>query len=65
VGEAFKQVSTNVARCPNDGATAPAGTKFCPECGRLMLQLVVNACPNCGAEAKGAEFCPDCGTKMP
>jgi ribosomal protein L32 len=71
LGEAFKQVSTavkqastNVARCPNDGTTAPAGTKFCPECGSAMTQPVVDACPNCGKETHGAKFCPECGTKI-
>jgi hypothetical protein len=71
LGDAFKQVSTavkqatsNVARCPNDGTTAPAGTKFCPECGSPMTQPVVDACPSCGKETQGAKFCPECGTKV-
>ena len=61
---AIKQASSNVARCPNDGAVAPAGTKFCPECGTPMVQPVADACPNCGKETHGAKFCPECGTKI-
>jgi ribosomal protein L32 len=71
LGEAFKQASsaakqaaTNVARCPNDGTIAPAGTKFCTQCGSPMVQPAVDACPNCGKETHGAKFCPECGTKI-
>lgn len=64
VSEAVKQASSAVARCPNDGTTAPAGTKFCPECGAQMTQPVADACPNCGKETHGAKFCPECGTKV-
>jgi rubrerythrin len=62
--EAAKQASTQLARCPNDGTLAAAGTKFCPECGTPMLQPASACCPNCGADAKGAKFCPECGTKI-
>jgi ribosomal protein L32 len=63
-GEAAKQSATAVARCPKDGTLAPAGTKFCPECGSPMTQPAVDACPNCGKETHGAKFCPECGTKI-
>jgi ribosomal protein L32 len=59
-----RQAATNMARCPNDGTLAPAGTKFCPECGTAMLQPASDPCPNCGAETHGAKFCPECGTKL-
>jgi predicted amidophosphoribosyltransferase len=61
---AAQQASANMARCPQDGTVAPAGTKFCPECGSPMVQPVADACPNCGKETKGAKFCPECGTKI-
>jgi hypothetical protein len=61
---AVKQATTNMARCPKDGTLAPAGTKFCPECGGPMVQPVVDACPNCGKETHGAKFCPECGTEL-
>lgn len=68
VGQAAKQAgnaaSQTMARCPNDGTLAPAGTKFCPECGTAMVQPAADVCPNCGAETKGAKFCPECGTKI-
>jgi ribosomal protein L32 len=57
-----------MARCPNDGTLAPAGTKFCPNCGTAMVPpkpaVVAGVCPNCGTETKGAKFCPNCGTKQ-
>ncbi|MHB0856675.1 MAG: zinc ribbon domain-containing protein [Anaerolineae bacterium] len=62
--EAAKQASSATARCPNDGTVAPAGTKFCPECGTKMVQPSTDACPSCGKEAQGAKFCPECGTKI-
>ncbi|HPO57900.1 MAG TPA: zinc ribbon domain-containing protein [Anaerolineaceae bacterium] len=65
VEQAVKQASTGLATCPNDGTTAPAGTKFCPECGTPMQQPAPAAvCPSCGAETKGAKFCPECGTRL-
>ncbi len=62
--EAARQAETQLARCPNDGTTAPAGTKFCPECGTAMVQPSVPKCPSCGAETHGAKFCPNCGAKQ-
>jgi len=63
-GEAAKRAATGAARCPKDGTFAPAGTKFCPECGTPMVQPKVDACPKCGADTKGGKFCPECGTKI-
>ncbi|OJX40617.1 MAG: hypothetical protein BGO78_06440 [Chloroflexi bacterium 44-23] len=62
--ESAQQASTQMAKCPNDGTLAAAGTKFCPECGTAMLQPVDTRCPNCNAETHGAKFCPECGTKI-
>jgi hypothetical protein len=62
--EAVKAATTNLARCPNDGTTAPAGTRFCPECGTAMVQPASALCPGCGTDAKGAKFCPECGTRV-
>jgi hypothetical protein len=69
VSEAAKTAATLKARCPKDGTLAPAGTKFCPECGNPMEQPKAeqpksDACPKCGADTKGAKFCPECGTKI-
>ncbi len=64
-GEAAKRASANVARCPKDGTMAPAGTKFCPECGTAMVQPAASGkCPKCGADTQGAKFCPKCGAKQ-
>ena len=62
--DAAKQATTQLARCPNDGTVAPAGTKFCPECGSPMVQPAAATCPKCGTDAHGAKFCPNCGTKI-
>jgi hypothetical protein len=63
-GEAVQRAAAASARCPQDGTLAPAGTKFCPECGSPMIQPVSETCPNCGVDTKGAKFCPECGTKI-
>ncbi len=66
--EAAKKAAENTAKCPKDGTMAPAGTKFCPNCGTPMVQPQPGTtikCPNCGTDAQGAKFCPNCGTKMP
>ncbi len=62
--DAAKKAAAQTARCPKDGTLAPAGTKFCPECGSPMIQPVADACPNCGSPTHGAKFCPECGAKL-
>jgi len=62
--EAVKQASAGLARCRKCGATAPAGTKFCTQCGAAMEQPTVARCAKCGAELKGGKFCPECGAKV-
>jgi ribosomal protein L32 len=62
--DAAKTASTQMARCPNDGTLAPAGTKFCPECGSAMVQPAAAVCPKCGQPTMGAKFCPNCGAKI-
>jgi Double zinc ribbon len=62
--QAAKQATASAARCSVDGTLAPAGTKFCPECGTAMVQPAADPCPNCGRETAGAKFCPECGTKI-
>ncbi len=61
---AKKAQEVSTASCPNCGAIAAAGTKFCPECGTAMIQPSVAVCPKCGTETHGAKFCPNCGEKM-
>ncbi len=63
VRQAQTQIQAQLAQCPK-GHTAPAGTKFCPECGALMTQPTADKCPACGAEGRGAKFCPECGTRI-
>ncbi|MGN1077430.1 MAG: zinc-ribbon domain-containing protein, partial [Candidatus Gallimonas sp.] len=56
---------------------APAGTKFCPECGEKVSATAkfcpgcgtrlnaANVCPKCGSPlVAGAKFCPECGEKL-
>ncbi len=63
-GKAAQQAMGGMARCPSCGNLANPGTKFCPECGTLMVQPVATVCPQCGTETKGAKFCPNCGAKQ-
>jgi hypothetical protein len=63
-GKAAQQAINSTAHCPNCNAVAQPGTKFCPECGTLMIQPVSTVCPKCGTETKGAKFCPNCGAKQ-
>ena len=63
-GAAAKQAQAGMAKCPKDGTLAPAGTKFCPECGAAMVQPAADLCPNCGKPTMGAKFCPECGAKI-
>ncbi len=66
--DAVKRAGSNMARCPQDGTLAAAGTKFCPECGSPMVQPApapaADVCPKCGTPANGAKFCQECGTKI-
>jgi predicted amidophosphoribosyltransferase len=66
VSQATQQAQTATARCPKDGTVAPAGTKFCPECGSPMTQPepAAGTCPSCGAQVGTAKFCPECGAKI-
>jgi len=66
VGEVAKAAQTatdQLARCPQGHLAAP-GTKFCPECGKTMVQPASINCPNCKQPTMGAKFCPNCGTKV-
>jgi membrane protease subunit (stomatin/prohibitin family) len=50
------------ATCPNCNAVVPAGSKFCPGCGK---PLATSFCPECGgALPAGARFCPACGKDL-
>jgi len=50
-------------RCPNCGATAPQGTKFCLHCGSLLLQPKI--CPKCQkVNVAEAKFCGYCGAEL-
>jgi len=60
---AAQQQATAMARCPKDGSLAPAGSKFCAQCGSPMVQPVVKTCPQCGQPAEG-KFCANCGAKL-
>ncbi len=64
VSQAVQQAQAGAARCPRDGTMAPAGTKFCPNCGSAMVQPAASTCPKCGAAVGEAKFCPQCGTKI-
>jgi membrane protease subunit (stomatin/prohibitin family) len=47
--------------CPNCNHHCLEGAKFCPECGKKLI----NQCKNCNAELKpGMKFCSECGEKI-
>ena len=49
--------------CAACGASIPAGSKFCPECG--AKQNTGSFCTSCGqAIPAGTKFCPECGAKQ-
>jgi membrane protease subunit (stomatin/prohibitin family) len=48
--------------CVSCSATAPAGSRFCPQCGE---SLVANLCSNCHQPlVADAKFCAGCGTPV-
>jgi class 3 adenylate cyclase/predicted ATPase len=50
-----------IRACPSCGSDAPAGAKFCPQCGSALAAR----CGSCGADAApGARFCGQCGTPL-
>lgn len=54
------QASSGSIACPACGASVPAGSKFCLECGN---KIGGGFCAGCGAALPpGAKFCPACGT---
>jgi hypothetical protein len=61
--EAMQQAGAGLARCPKDGTVAPAGSKFCAQCGGPMDQPKVTKC-KCGANVGASKFCPECGAKV-
>ncbi len=67
MGQAVQAAQTaagRMARCPQDGTLAPAGTKFCSKCGSAMVQPAAEPCPRCGADVSGVAFCPQCGAPV-
>lgn len=48
--------------CSECGQAVPAGSKFCPGCGRPQAAA---GCAGCGQPVPdGAKFCPNCGAKQ-
>ncbi|MBV8172211.1 MAG: SPFH domain-containing protein [Candidatus Eremiobacteraeota bacterium] len=55
--------ATAMIACPNCQAKIPAGSKFCPECGKPVAATI--ECPQCHTQnPAGAKFCGNCGTKL-
>lgn len=53
--------NANTISCAACGAVIPAGSKFCPECGKDPHPAKAT-CLFCGASLKaGSKFCPECG----
>jgi membrane protease subunit (stomatin/prohibitin family) len=61
-GEEPKAVAATI-NCHNCGATIPADSKFCNNCGAKQEGKLF--CSQCGAELPpGSKFCNNCGTKI-
>ena len=57
----YRVTSLGQSRCPSCGAETDAAARFCPSCGRALVE----ACPSCGAETPvGARFCAACGHRL-
>ncbi len=55
-----KGPSPEQAPCPGCGKPGPAGSSFCPYCGKHLV--VFEQCSNCRADIPpNAKFCPQCG----
>ena len=53
----------NATICPSCNAKIPAGTKFCPSCGKPATSGKI--CPKCKSVVPdGSKFCPECGFFM-
>jgi class 3 adenylate cyclase len=53
--------SLGQSRCPSCEAATDPGARFCPSCGRALVE----ACPSCGAETPvDARFCAACGHRL-
>ena len=69
IGKMFADNMTGIgeddgkAACPHCGAKVKKSAKFCPECGKPMVETV--ECPSCHKQVKkGAKFCPECGASL-
>jgi membrane protease subunit (stomatin/prohibitin family) len=64
LAEPARLESGGLVECPHCHAQVPAGSRFCPNCGRA-LQAEQVACPKCGtANPADARFCTNCGEKL-
>ncbi len=52
--------------CPKCGASIPAGSKFCLECGEKINVITEGmiVCPECGKKVRKGRFCPECGHQL-
>ena len=56
------RVGQGMIVCPNCKTQNASTSKFCVNCGTLLL----NKCPNCNTDiTPGNKFCPECGHKLP
>jgi membrane protease subunit (stomatin/prohibitin family) len=62
-GAAAAGAAVAMIACPHCQAKIPADAKFCPECGKQVVETV--ECPSCHQQnPAGAKFCGNCGTKL-
>jgi membrane protease subunit (stomatin/prohibitin family) len=53
------------SKCNKCGASIPANSKFCPECGNKTETSDTKFCPECGTKnPANSKFCGNCGFKL-
>lgn len=51
--------------CASCGTKFPNGSKFCPNCGKEVIDPNFMVCPKCNAKIPvGTKFCSECGSKL-
>jgi len=64
-GAAAAGAAAGLIACAACNAQVPAGSKFCPSCGKPILPPGTTPCPQCGTpNPEGAKFCMNCGQAL-
>jgi len=65
LGKTKASAATETWKCSKCGATFPAGTAFCNQCGTKLEPAKKSFCPKCGAAVTDdTKFCTCCGAPV-